>query len=125
MVVDTAPLPTNQGDLCTRGGRFGPHNVAPYLVSSTSANLQNSIVASWFNAGVRILHIQKGPSWFPHAPAHLEQIGYYVPASLRGNPRGASQINDAIVDEHHLIYAIDRFTGGLYILRYDGQVPLN
>jgi hypothetical protein len=125
MVIDTAPVPSDEGDLCARGGRFGSHNVAPYLASSTSANLRNSIVASWFNGGVRIFHILDGPSWFPHAPAHLEEIGYYIPAALRGNPGGTAQINHAIVDERGLIYANDRFTGGLYVLRYDGPIPLN
>ena len=125
MVIATAPIPADEGDLCARGGRFGSHNIAPYLASSTSANLQNSIVASWFNGGVRIFHIVDGPSWFPHAPPHLEEIGYYIPAGLPGNPGGAAQINHAIVDEHGLIYANDRFTGGLYILKYTGPVPLN
>jgi hypothetical protein len=125
MVIDTAPIPTDEGDLCARGGRFGAHNLAPYLASPTSANLQNSVVASWFNGGVRIFHIVDGPSWLPHAPAHIEEIGYYIPAALPGNPGGAPQINHAIVDEHGLIYANDRFTGGLYILKYVGSVPMN
>jgi hypothetical protein len=34
-------------------------------------------------------------------------------------------MNHAIVDENGLIYANDRFTGGLYILRYNGVVPLD
>ncbi len=125
MVIDTAPIPTDSGDLCARGGRFGSHNIAPYLFSSTSTNLQNSVVASWFNGGVRIFHITQGPSWFPNAPPHLKEIGYYIPAAPPGNPYGVVQINHAIVDEHGLIYANDRFNGGLYILKYTGKVPLN
>lgn len=125
VIIDTAPIPTENGNLCARGARFGSHNIAPYLASSTSANLQNSIVASWFDGGVRIFHITHGPRWFPNAPAHFEEIGYYIPASLSGNPGGVPQINHAIVDERGLIYAIDRFTGGLYILKYTGKVPLN
>jgi len=125
MVIATSPISNENGDMCARGGRFGSHNIAPYLASSTSANLENSIVASWFNGGVRIFHITHGPSWFPNAPPHLEEIGYYIPAALPGDPGGAPQINDAIVDEHDLIYAVDRLTGGLYILKYTGPVPLN
>jgi hypothetical protein len=34
-------------------------------------------------------------------------------------------MNHAIVDENGLIYANDRFTGGLYILRYTGPVTLD
>jgi hypothetical protein len=41
------------------------------------------------------------------------------------NPSGTVQINHAIIDERGLIYANDRFTGGLYILRYTGTVPLD
>jgi hypothetical protein len=40
-------------------------------------------------------------------------------------PRPTIQINHAIVDEKGLIYANDRFRGGLYILRYTGNVPLD
>jgi hypothetical protein len=36
-----------------------------------------------------------------------------------------AQINHAIVDEKGLIYANDRSTGGLYILRYTGTVALD
>jgi hypothetical protein len=38
---------------------------------------------------------------------------------------GGAMINHAIVDEKGLIYANDRFTGGLYILRYTGTVPMD
>ena len=38
---------------------------------------------------------------------------------------GTAQINHAIVDEKGLVYAVDRMTGGLYILRYTGKDPLD
>ena len=96
-------------------------------------------MASWFNGGVRIFHIVDGPKGVPNAPPHLEEIGYYIPAAPAKNPTPTSQMNHAIVDEHghpgdyrhsgctacHVIYANDRFTGGLYILRYTGAVPLD
>jgi hypothetical protein len=82
-------------------------------------------VASWFNGGVRIFHIVDGPQGIPNAPAHLEEIGFYIPAAPPKNPTHTSQMNHAIVDENGLIYANDRFTGGLYILRYTGTVPLD
>jgi hypothetical protein len=31
-------------------------------------------------------------------------------------PAGAIQINDVFVDERQVVYAVDRFTGGLYTL---------
>ncbi|MBZ5698461.1 MAG: hypothetical protein LAN18_07925 [Acidobacteriia bacterium] len=125
MVIDTAPLHATDGELCKRGGRFGAHNLHPNFPDATSAKLKNTTVASWFNGGVRIFHIAPGPAGVPDAPPHLDEIGYYMPAGLPKNPGGTAQINHAIVDEHGLIYANDRFTGGLYILKYTGTVPLD
>jgi hypothetical protein len=125
MVIGTAPLHANDGDLCKRGGRFGAHNLHPNYPDATYAKLKNTTVASWFNGGVRIFHIVDGPAGVPDAPPHLEEIGYYIPGALPRSPGGTAQINHAIVDEHGLIYANDRFTGGLYVLRYTGSVPLN
>ena len=48
-----------------------------------------------------------------------------MPATPPGNAVGTAQINHAIVDERGLIYANDRLTGGLYILKYTGSTPLN
>ena len=125
MVIGTAPLHSNDGELCKRGGRFGAHNLHPNFPDATSAKLKNTTVASWFNGGVRVFHIVPGPAGVPDAPPHLEEIGYYIAAGLPKNPGGTAQINHAIVDEHGLIYANDRFTGGLYILKYTGTVPLD
>jgi hypothetical protein len=125
MVIATAPYEPTDGELCRRGGRFGAHNLHPNFPMSTSANLKNTTVASWFNGGVRIFHIVDGPAGVPNAPAHLEEIGHYTPVAPPGNPNGTAQINHAIVDEKGLIYANDRFKGGLYILRYTGSVPLD
>jgi hypothetical protein len=125
MVVGSAPLHPTDGALCTRGGRFGAHNLQPNFPSVTSARLQNTAVASWFNGGVRIFHFVDGPSGVPDVPPRLEEIGYYIPAAPPRNPTRSVQINHAIVDEKGLIYANDRSTGGLYILRYTGSVPLD
>ncbi len=124
MVIATAPLHANDGDLCRRGGRFGAHNIDPNFPGPLYAHLKNTTVASWFNGGVRIFHVVPGPPGVPDVPAHLEEIGYYIPAAPPKNPPGTSQMNHAIVDERGLIYTNDRFTGGLYILRYTGSTPL-
>jgi hypothetical protein len=125
VIIGTAPLHSTDGERCALGGRFGAHNLHPNFPSATSANLKNTTVASWFNGGVRIFQIVDGPAGVPDAPPHLEEVGYYVPEGLPKNPGGVAQINHAIVDENGLIYANDRFTGGLYILRYTGPVPLD
>src|SRR5262245_28737109 len=125
VIVDTAPFHATDGRLCKEGGRFGAHNLHPNFPAGTSANLRNTTVASWFNGGVRIFHIADGPAGVPDAPPHLEEIGWYMPAAPPGNSAGTAQINHAIVDERGLIYANDRMTGGLYILKYTGSIPLN
>jgi len=125
MVIGTAPYHANDGELCTRGGRFGAHNLHPNFPTSTSKRLLNTTVASWFNGGVRIFRVAPGATGVPDAPPHIEEIGFYIPAAPSKNPAGTSQMNHAIVDENGLIYANDRFTGGLYILRYTGSVPLD
>jgi hypothetical protein len=128
MVIGTAPLHADDGELCAVGGRFGAHNIHPNFPNATSANLKNTTVASWFNGGVRVYRLVDGPVGMPDAPARLEEIGYYIPARVPGATAGTTvpaQINHAIVDEHGLIYANDRSTGGLYILEYTGNVPLD
>ena len=125
MVIGTAPLHDTDGDLCQGAGRFGAHNLHPNFPSATSAKLRNTTVASWFTGGVRIFRVVPGAAGVPDAPSHIEELGYYIPAAPPRNPGGVSQMNHAIVDENGLIYANDRFTGGLYILRYTGKIPMD
>jgi hypothetical protein len=125
MVIGTAPYHANDGELCTRGGRFGAHNLHPNFPGPTYKRLLNTTVASWFNGGVRIFRVAPNVPSVPDAPPHIEEIGFYIPAAPPKNPAGTSQMNHAIVDENGLIYANDRFTGGLYILRYTGAVPMD
>jgi len=122
-IVGTAPAPRNVADLCRRGGRFGAHNLHPNFPGPTSAHLENTFVGTFFNGGVRIYRLVDVA--LPGAPPRIEEIGYYVPAAPAKNPNGTAQINHAIVDEKGLVYAVDRMTGGLYILRYTGKDPLD
>ena len=39
-----------------------------------------------------------------------------MPDPPKGSPAGFVQINDCYVDENEIVYAVDRFTGGLYTL---------
>jgi hypothetical protein len=123
VIIGTAPLPENAGDLCTRGGRFGAHNLHPNFPSSTSAQLKNTFVGSFFNAGVRIYRLVDVP--VPSAPPQIKEVGFFVPSAPPGNPTHTIQINHAIVDEKGLIYATDRISGGIYILKYTGPEPLD
>ena len=81
------------------------------------------MVGSFFNGGVRAYSIAD-----PHDP---KEIGFIVDApprgtaSTNGNASQSIQMNDVYVDENGLIYANDRFSGGLDIIRYTGSVPLD
>jgi hypothetical protein len=114
-----APLPPapDQAALCRAGGRFGAHNIDMNHPSPTERTLRNTVVGSYFNGGVRAYSIRD--------PAHPVEIGYLIPAAPPGNPTHTIQINDIYVDEHGVIYANDRLTGGLYVIRYTGKVPLD
>ena len=114
-IIGTAPQPANVAALCKRPGRFGAHNVAPALA------LRHTVVGTFFNGGVRVYHV--ADSAVPGAPPALEELAYFIPQAPPGN-HGVVAINHAIVADN-LIYAVDRITGGLYILRYTGRVPLD
>jgi hypothetical protein len=123
IIIGTAPLPDNVGALCTRGGRFGAHNLHPAFPDGVSAQLKNTFVGSFFNGGVRIYRLID-PA-LAGAPPQIKEVGYFIPAAAPGNSDGTSQINHVIVDENGLIYAADRVSGGLYILKYTGKAPLD
>jgi hypothetical protein len=114
-----APFPPvhDQAALCQAGGRFGAHNIDMNRPIATSRTLTKTVVGSYFNGGVRAYSIAD--------PSHPVEIGYLIPKAPPGNPTHTIQINDIYVDEHGLIYANDRLTGGLYIIEYTGKVPLN
>ena len=103
--VSTLPLPVeaHRND----GGRFGAHNIhenrpGPAFRSSTL------IFGTYFNGGVRVHDISD--------PLQPKEVAYYVPDPPNRSPTGAVQINDVYVDENELVYAVDRFTGGLYVI---------
>ncbi len=123
VIVGTAPLPDNAGDLCRRGDRFGAHNVAPTLPNSTTARLKNTFAVTFFNGGVRLYGMRD--SAVPHAPPRVEEIGYYIPGAPPGNPNGVSVSNHVIIDERGLLYVCDRLSGGLSILEYTGPTRLD
>jgi hypothetical protein len=116
VVLSVMPPPADFDALCKQGGRFGAHNIHQNRPDTTAAHLKNTIVGSFFNGGVRAYSIAN-----PHDP---REIGFIVDAPPKGNASHSSQINDVYVDEHGLIYANDRLSGGLDIIRYSGSVPL-
>jgi hypothetical protein len=105
--VSTLPLPDPEV-FGKRGGRFGSHNIHENYPHACSWRSDNIIVGAFFNAGVRAYDISN-----PYQP---QEIAYFVPGAPKLSPKGAIQINDVFVDDRGIVFAADRFSGGLYIL---------
>jgi hypothetical protein len=115
VVLSALPPPADFDALCKQGGRFGAHNIAQNRPEGRQ--LARTVVGSFFAGGVRAYSIAN-----PYSPV---EIGFLVDAPPAGNTSRSIQINDVFVDENGLIYANDRFAGGLDIIRYNGPVPLD
>lgn len=107
--ISTLPLPPVE-DFANRGGRYGSHNLhenrpGPAFRSS------DLVFGTYFNGGVRVHDLTN--------PFQPKEVAYYVPEAPEGSRAGAVQINDVYVDENRIVYAVDRFTGGLYVLELD------
>ena len=105
--ISTFPMPPAEA-FTKRGGRFGAHNLHENLPLPSSFRSDTIIVGTFFNGGVRVFDTTD--------PYRVEEIAYYVPGAPRLSPAGAIQLNDVFVDDRQLVYTIDRFGGGLYIL---------
>ena len=105
--ISTMPLPDPEV-WTKRGGRYGSHNMHENYPGPCSFRSENLIVATFFNGGVRTFDISN-----PYQP---REAAYFVPGAPKLAPSGAIQINDVWVDERGLVYVVDRFVGGLYIL---------
>jgi hypothetical protein len=105
--IATMPLPDPE-IWSKRGGRYGSHNMHENYPGPCSFRSENLIVATFFNGGLRAFDISN-----PYQP---REAAYFVPGAPKLAPSGAIQINDVWVDERGLVYAVDRFVGGLYIL---------
>ena len=101
-VLSVVPAP--EGDFCERGLRFGPHNLHENRPGSYAS--QEVVVATYFNAGLRVYDLadplapQELASWVPEAPAGQEAI----------------QLNDVFVDADLNVFVTDRVNGGVYVL---------
>ena len=108
--IGTFPLPPVE-DFSWRGGRYGAHNMhenrpGPSFKSDTL------IFGTYFNGGVRVHDISN--------PFQPKEVAFYVPPGPPGSKFPSIQINDVYVDENRMIYAADRFAGGLYVLEMTG-----
>ena len=103
----TCPMPPYDA-FAKRGGRFGAHNVHENLPVPTSWQSEDIVIGTFFNAGVRAFDVSN-----PYQP---EEVAYFVPGAPKLSAAGAIQLNDVYVDDRGLVFTVDRFAGGLYIL---------
>jgi hypothetical protein len=108
--ISTFPTPAFDS-FARRGGRYGAHNLHENLPVPMSFRSDDIIVGTFFNAGVRVYDVSN-----PYQP---QEIAYFVPGAPKLSPAGAIQLNDCYVDERRIVYTVDRFAGGLYILEMD------
>lgn len=94
-----------------RGGRFGAHNLHENYPHAHSFRSDRHVIGTFFNGGVRVFDLQD-----PYRP---RETAWYVPDRPADSPIGAAQVNDVFVDERCIVYAVERHTGGLYILELD------
>ena len=105
--LSTLPAPPH-GAFAHRGGRFGAHNLHENLPVPASWRSDQIVIGTFFNAGVRAYDISD--------PFQPQEIAYFVPSAPPLSRAGAIQLNDVYVDERRIVYTVDRFAGGLYIL---------
>ncbi len=102
---EVSRFPVPAGDYCSRGLRFGPHNLHENRPGTFSSD--RIVFATYFNAGLRVYDTGD--------PVRPAEIASYVPAPPPG--QRAIQFNDVLVGTDGLIFVTDRVRGGLYILR--------
>ncbi len=124
VIVGSAPFAANAHELCKRPGRYGPFNLHPNLPLATSKKLENTMVATYFGGGVRIFRLVDVPG-LGNVPPRVVEIAHFIPEAPPRNPGRTSEMGGVLVGDDGLIYANDRLTGGLYILRYTGKEPLD
>jgi hypothetical protein len=115
VIISTLPTPAGLAELHRTTDRIGAHNLHENETEPGAASLQNTAVATWLGAGLRIYDLRN--------PFRPEEIGAFLPESPPG--QSGSRISDVFVDDRSLIYVGDRDRGGLYILEYTGDVPLD
>jgi hypothetical protein len=101
--VSAFPVP--EGDYCTRGLRFGPHNVHENRPGTFQSD--TLVFVTYFNAGLRVYDTSD--------PLRPREVAAFVPEAPAGQE--VIQLNDVLVDADRNVFVTDRMHGGLYILR--------
>jgi hypothetical protein len=108
--ISTCPMP-NPDDYKTRGGRFGAHNIHENTPGKHSWQSDQIILGTFFNGGLRAYDISNA-----YQP---KEVATFVPPGPALSKYASIQLNDVFVDEREIVYTVDRFSGGLYILEMD------
>lgn len=108
-LIPVATLPLPPADVFTkRGGRFGAHNLHENYPGPCSMRSDHIVLGTFFNGGVRAYDVAN--------PLQPKEVAYFVPSAPALSPKGSAQINDVFWDDRGIVFAMDRFTGGLYCL---------
>jgi hypothetical protein len=108
--ISTCPMPSPDA-YASRGGRFGAHNIHENTPGPNSWKSETMVIGTFFNGGLRAYDISNA-----YAP---KEVGTFVPPAPRMSKLNSIQLNDVFVDERGIVYTVDRFSGGLYILEMD------
>jgi len=108
------PTDAPYDDFCSKGGRFGPHNVNQHLANPFVEKRDDRMYLTYFTAGLRVYDIRN-----PRLP---EEIAFFLPPepTRRYGTLPArvltSQTEDVLVDTRGYIYITDK-NEGLWVLR--------
>ena len=108
--ISTCPLPGPEG-YANRGGRFGAHNIHENTPRPTAWHSDQIVLGTFFNGGLRAYHIAN--------PFQPKEVATFIPPAPPLSPAKSIQLNDVFVDEREIVYTVDRFAGGLYVLEMD------
>jgi len=108
--IATCPMPPVDA-YAGRGGRFGAHNIFENTPSPNAWHSDQIIIGTFFNGGLRAYDIAN--------PFQPKEVAAFVPPGPPLSPAKSIQLNDVFVDERAIVYTVDRFAGGLYILEMD------
>jgi hypothetical protein len=108
--ISTCPMP-NVDAYAGRGGRFGAHNIHENTPRPTAWQSDQIILGTFFNGGLRAYDISNA-----YQP---KEVATFVPPAPALSACKSIQLNDVFVDEREIVYTVDRFSGGLYILEMD------
>jgi len=104
--ISTLPLPSVD-EFGNKGGRFGSHNLHENRPGPSFFS-EEIIIGAFFNAGIRVYNLKN-----PYQP---ELVAYFIPPGPINSRVSTIQMNEVYVDENAIVYAGDRWAGGLYVM---------